>query len=201
MRRRLGFALDLEACIGCKACQVACKDKHGLAPGVLWRRVVEVAGGGWKRRGATWHDASVTYFVSVSCMHCEKPICVEVCPTKAMTQGDDGIVFVDATRCMGCRYCAWACPYGAPQFDEAAGLMTKCDLCRDELDAGRDPACVAACPMRVLTVEMLDDDRRGDGTYPLPPADLTEPRTVLRPHRDVRPAAEGGASIGNEEEI
>jgi len=202
MKRRLGFAADLSGCTGCKACQLACKDKHRLGPGVLWRRVAEVAGGRWEQVGANWRDASLTYFVSVSCMHCDRPICVEVCPTKAMAQGDDGIVAIDPERCMGCHYCEWACPYGAPQFDAEAGVMTKCDLCRDELAAGRLPACVAACPMRVLTIEELgDDDCRGSETYPLPPADLTEPRTALEPHRDVGPAAEGKSRIGNEEEL
>lgn len=202
MKRRVGFVVDLSGCTGCKACQVACKDKHRLGADVLWRRVVEVAGGGWEQEGVTWQDTSLTYFVSVSCMHCDRPICVEVCPTKAMTKGDDGIVSVDAERCMGCHYCEWACPYGAPQFDEQAGVMTKCDLCRDELAAGRDPVCVAACPLRVLAIEELGEEEcRGADSFPLPPTDLTKPRTALDPHRDTDRAGEGGSRIGNEEEL
>lgn len=202
MARRVGFAVDLSGCTGCKACQLACKDKHRLGPGVLWRRVVEVAGGGWERDGSTWRDASWTYYVSVACMHCDRPICVEVCPTKAMTKGEDGIVTVDSERCMGCRYCEWACPYGAPQFDAASGVVTKCDLCSDHLAVGRDPACVEACPMRVLLVEDLEvGGSRGADTFPLPPSDLTEPRTRLAPHRDVGRAAIGPSRIGNEEEL
>jgi anaerobic dimethyl sulfoxide reductase subunit B (iron-sulfur subunit) len=170
---------------------------------VLWRRVVEVAGGGWERAGATWRDSSLTYFVSVSCMHCDRPICVEVCPTKAMTRGsEDGIVAVDPLRCMGCRYCEWACPYGAPQLDAATGVMTKCDLCRDLLAEGRDPACVTACPMRVLAVEDLaEDGTRGADTYPLPPADLTKPRTAITLHPDAARARDGTARIANDEEL
>ncbi len=80
MSRKLGFRVDLKSCIGCKACQVACKDKHQLAEGILWRRVVEVAGGAWTRPGETWQDDTYAYFVSVACMHCEQPICAEVCP-------------------------------------------------------------------------------------------------------------------------
>jgi anaerobic dimethyl sulfoxide reductase subunit B len=202
MSRRLGFSVDLASCTGCKACQIACKDKHGLGSGVLWRRIVETAGGQWERRGETWVDGSYTYFVSVACMHCERPICVEVCPTKAMTKGKDGIVAVDPERCMGCRYCEWACPYGAPQFDPAAGVMTKCDLCRDHLADGRDPACVAACQMRVLGVLDASEKRESrDEVFPLPPAKLTEPTADFSPHRDVARAEADDPCIGNEEEI
>jgi len=202
MSRRPGFRVDLSACTGCKACQIACQDRHDLAPDVRWRRVAEVAGGGWVRRGSLWIDESHAYFVSVACLHCERPICAEVCPTRAIRKGEDGIVTIDADRCMGCRYCAWACPYGAPQFDAAAGVMTKCDLCRDLLEAGRDPACVAACPMRVLGVaDFPVPSGEGDETFPLPPAALTEPRMSLAPHRDVERAAAADPRIANEEEI
>ncbi len=202
MSRRRGFCLDLSACTGCKACQIACKDKHGLGPGLLWRRVVETSGGGWEQRGEAWIDGSYTYFVSVSCMHCQRPICVEVCPTKAMAKRENGIVAIDPVRCMGCRYCEWACPYGAPQFNAAAGVMTKCDLCRDRLDQDRDPACVAACPMRVLGVLDADGERDGtDTVFPLPPAALTEPTAALTPHRDVERAEADDPTIGNAEEI
>ncbi|MHC4471617.1 MAG: 4Fe-4S dicluster domain-containing protein [Planctomycetota bacterium] len=202
MSTRLGFRVDLRSCTGCKACQLACKDKHGHEPGVLWRRIVEVSGGRWVRRDALWLDESCTYYVSLSCMHCARPICVEVCPTKAMAKQKDGIVAVDPERCMGCRCCEWACPYRAPQFDPTAGVMTKCDLCRDHLEAGRDPACVEACPMRVLEVEdFATGGDGGDETFPLPPAALTEPQTALSPHRDVARAEAGEPRVGNEEEL
>jgi len=197
-----GFHVDLSGCIGCKACQVACKDKHGHEPGIRWRRVVEVSGGGWVERDGHWRDESYAYFMSVACCHCARPICVEVCPTKAMAKQDDGIVAVDPARCMGCRYCEWACPYGAPQFDPASGVMTKCDLCRDHLEYARFPACVEACPTRVLDLVVLPDGGEGKNeVYPLPPADLTRPNTALTPHRDVRRTAEADPSIGNREEI
>ena len=202
MSKRPGFAVDLRSCTGCKACQLACKDQHDLAPGVLWRRVATVEGGAWERRGDLLIDNTFTYFVSLACMHCERPICAEVCPTKAMAKQEDGIVAVDPDRCIGCRYCEWACPYRAPQFDEALGVMTKCDLCRNRLAEGRDPACVAACQMRVLSVADFAKAPDGaDATFPLPPAHLTDPRTSLTPHRDV-PRAEGREPrIGNEEEV
>ena len=188
MTARLGFVLDLAGCIGCKACQVACKDKHDLADTVLWRKVAAVESG------------VHAYFMSIACMHCEAPICVEVCPSKAMQQRDDGVVFIDGERCVGCRYCAWACPYAAPQFDAATGVMTKCDLCRDHLEVGRKPACVEACPMRVLTLEEVADPR-GAATFPLPPVELTRPHATLLPHRDVEPAARNGPRLANDEEL
>lgn len=204
MSRRLGFKIDLRGCTGCKACQVACKDKHGLAPGVLWRRVAEVAGGGWAQEGEAWREDSRSWFVTIACMHCEEPICVEVCPTKAMAKdGEHGIVAVDPDRCMGCQYCAWACPYGAPQFDPSSGVMTKCDLCRDRLAENRAPACVAACPTRVLGVE--DAASRPSGTahglFPLPDPDLTKPVCAFTLHRDAEDAAPADLHIGNGEEI
>jgi anaerobic dimethyl sulfoxide reductase subunit B (iron-sulfur subunit) len=202
MSSRLGFCVDLSGCTGCKACQLACKDKHGHPPGILWRRVVSVEGGGFSREGGVWRDGTFTYFVSLSCMHCDRPICVEVCPTRAMSKREDGIVAVDPDRCMGCRYCEWACPYRAPQFDDVRGVMTKCDLCRDRLEEGRDPACVTACQMRVLTVADLARPTEGRSeVFPLPSADLTEPVTALLPHRDVDRAAESRPRIANEEEV
>jgi anaerobic dimethyl sulfoxide reductase subunit B len=85
-----------------------------------------MAGGGWWREGDAWLNDVVAYNISMACNHCERAACVEVCPTGAMHDRGDGIVLVDAARCIGCRYCEWACPYGAPQYDAAAGCMTKC---------------------------------------------------------------------------
>ena len=150
MTIRYGFYIENGSCTGCKACQVACKDKNNLPVGVLWRRVVEVVGGSWWARMGAWLNNVQTYFVSSACMHCESPICVEVCPTKAMYQREYGIVLIDEDRCVGCRYCEMACPYKAPQFYPEKKLMAKCNFCVDQLDQGKAPACVTACQMRVL---------------------------------------------------
>ena len=199
---RLGFRVDFAGCTGCKACQVACQDKHGLRPDVRWRRVVEVTGGGWTRREGAWLHDTRTWYVSVACMHCERPICVEVCPTKALAKRADGVVAIEEQRCMGCRYCEWACPYRAPAFDAVRGVMTKCDLCRDHLEQGRAPACVEACPVRVLTLADLDEgEASATAPFPLPPPHLTEPVVRLGPHRDAARGDADGVRIGNEEEI
>lgn len=206
MAKQLGFYLDLQGCTGCKACQIACKDKNGLGVSLLWRRVVEINGGEWLLLGNAWLDNTFTYNLSTACMHCENPICMEVCPTRAISKRDaDGIVLIDPKRCMGCRYCEWACPYGAPQFNPASGVMTKCNLCYDYLDAGKPPACVSACQMRVLEFGDLDELRAKYGAlndvFPLPDPSLTQPAVVFTPHRDVVYAETGAARISNGEEI
>jgi anaerobic dimethyl sulfoxide reductase subunit B (iron-sulfur subunit) len=209
---QLGFYIDTSACSGCKACQVACKDTHDLEQGRLWRRVATIESGAWVRQGAAWTTTVVAYSVPMSCMHCERPVCVEGCPTGAMRKGEDGVVTVAEHWCIGCRYCEWVCPYGAPRYDERTGRMTKCDFCRDERDAGRPPVCVAACPMRALDFGDLDQLRQrygaGCSIYPLPDGSLTMPSLVLKPHPDSSPVASGlpaGAKshqrVGNREEL
>ena len=203
MAARYAFRLDQTACSGCKACQAACKDRHGLPVGVLWRRVYEVAGGSWRRDGEAWRTDAFAFNLSLACNHCAEPACAEVCPTGAIAPRADGLVHIDRERCVGCRYCAWACPYGAPQYDERAGKMTKCDLCADDLAAGRPPACVAACPMRVLDLVEMDEHETGAGagTFPLPDPALTLPGLVIVPHRDAARAAARMAEVANREEV
>ena len=214
--RQLAFYLDASACTGCKACQVACKDHNGLPVGLLWRRVYEVSGGGWRHEGAAWVHDVFAYHLSLACNHCERPACLEVCPAGAIRKRADGIVLIDPEKCIGCRYCAWACPYGAPQYDAATGRMTKCTFCVEEIDAGRPPACVAACPMRALDygeraeLEARHAPRTGEvgavrepplppgkAAVPLPDDSLTRPALLIRPHRDAQRA--GG--VANREEV
>ncbi len=147
---RYAFYFDSSGCSGCKACQIACKDRNGLEVGLLWRRVYEVSGGSWERQGEAWQQDVYAYNLSVACNHCERAVCAEACPTQAIRQREDGIVLIDAERCIGCKYCSWACPYGAPQYDWRTKSMTKCTFCVEEVEAGLSPACVAACPLRVL---------------------------------------------------
>lgn len=202
---RYGFYVNSSGCTGCKACQIACKDKNDLPAGVLWRRVVEISGGQWVQSGLIWLDQTFTYFTSLACMHCEKPICMEVCPAQAITQRKDGIVLINADSCLGCRYCEWACPYAALQFDHVNKVMTKCNLCYDDVDQGKQPACVNACQMRVLDFGDIAELRTQYGElpdiYPLPDADFTQPSITFTAHRDTQTPDATTAHIANREEI
>ena len=100
------FYFDSSACSGCKACQVACKDNNSLPLSINWRQVVEVCGGGWAQVGSAWLSGVYAYNISMACNHCERPICMEVCPAKAIFKRPDGIVLIDEKKCLGCRYCA-----------------------------------------------------------------------------------------------
>jgi Fe-S-cluster-containing dehydrogenase component len=158
--RKLGLVIDLDTCVGCHACAVNCKEWNtsghsapltDLAPysrdasGVWFNRVHAFEAG-------SGEDSRTVHFPR-SCLHCEEPACVSVCPTGASyKRAEDGIVLVNADTCIGCKLCSWACPYGAREFDEEDGVMKKCTLCVDKIynenlpEEDRVPACVSTCP-------------------------------------------------------
>ena len=171
--KKLGLVIDLDICVGCHACVVACKewntggygaalsdqDPYGAEPSGAWLNRVHsfemepVSGcdAHHKEIGA-YGDARIVHFPK-SCLHCEDAPCVTVCPTGASyKRADDGIVLVDEDICIGCGLCAWACPYGAREMDAAEGVMKKCTLCVDRIynenipEEDRVPACVRTCP-------------------------------------------------------
>lgn len=231
-KKKLGLVIDLDICVGCHACAVACKewndggdfgpladdDPYGAEPhGVWFNRVhtYEVTGLGTRNSGFEQHAASnpdlddfpfaqsgnaeqssqgcdsalrvpspesqvpqMVHFPR-SCLHCETPDCVTVCPTGASyKRAEDGIVLVDEDKCIGCQLCAWACPYGAREIalphpktstsdssrkDSKRGTMQKCTLCVDRIynetldERDRQPACVMACPTRARMFGDLGD--------------------------------------------
>lgn len=158
--KRLGLVIDLDICVGCHACAVNCKEwnsggvaapltdlePYGAEPNGVWFNRVHSFEVGEGKDGRTVHFPR-------SCLHCAEPACVTVCPTGASyKRAEDGIVLVDEDLCIGCKLCSWACPYGAREFDEDAGVMKKCTLCIDRIynesfaEIDRIPACVATCP-------------------------------------------------------
>jgi anaerobic selenocysteine-containing dehydrogenase/Fe-S-cluster-containing dehydrogenase component len=129
-----GFLLDLGRCVGCGACVLACRLENGWPAETPWRRVLPL---NLRRR-----PGGPTYFLSVACHHCEHPACLAACPSRAYEKRPDGTVVHHADRCIGCRYCEMACPFGAPQYDAASGVMTKCDFCQHEVGQGFSLASV-----------------------------------------------------------
>jgi len=123
-RRQYALVVDTNRCIGCEACSVACRAEN------------DVPAGHWRSRIVPLELDGQHVPVKWSCMHCADAPCVQVCPTNATYRRPDGIVVMDADRCVGCKYCIVACPYGARYFDEERGVPDKCDLCVDRLDAG-----------------------------------------------------------------
>lgn len=186
---QMGFIHNNVDCIGCRACEIACKDKNGLDAGPRFRRVQYIEGGVFPNVFA--------FKVNMSCNHCAEPACLPACPTGAIwKRKDNGIVDIDSTLCIGCRKCEAACPFGAPQFDPDENVVKKCNMCVDEQEAGRKPYCVAACMMRVLDVGPIDQiDSGGFETTVVGPndqlvrqvksmadPDLTNPSIRFVPH-------------------
>lgn len=169
---QIAFFVDTTKCINCKTCEIACTESNGADGSLRMRRVRSFEGGDFPRVFA--------YNISMACNHCESPICVEHCPARAYTKrASDGIVVHDPDRCIGCRYCTWLCPYGAPQYDTTKGKVGKCNLCLHLMERGEKPVCVAACPMRAIEIGPLSEiEGRCGATISirnLPSSELTRP--------------------------
>lgn len=187
---QLGFYFDMTRCIGCKTCQIACKDVNDLEVGILFRKVRHFETG-------RFPDAEAFNY-SASCNHCENPQCVAVCPVGAMYKAEDGTVQHDDDACLGCQYCVMACPYGVPQYFEDKGITGKCSSCAELRSNGEQPACVAACLMRCLDFGDLEELKEKYGAETvrdlsiLPDSSITDPSIEIKPKDaalgdDVRP--------------
>lgn len=141
---RYRLTIIKEDCCGCHACEVACKQEHGLGIGPRLIRVEEKS----------------PFFIPLYCRHCAKPPCREACPVAAIERDDRGRVLIKEEECIGCRECVTACPFGAMQFDEARETAVKCDLCWERTAHGSAPACYLVCPTRCIvwgeTPDLLD---------------------------------------------
>jgi tetrathionate reductase subunit B len=145
---RWSIILDLDKCIGCHACTIACKTQNNTPMGIDWPYVQPVGDPkSWGGEGipiGEFPNLSL-FWLPVLCMHCGNPPCVAQCPAHALTKRDDGIVLFDKDRCIGCRMCSWACPYDIPRYSPDDGTIEKCHLCYYRIDEGKLPACVEAC--------------------------------------------------------
>lgn len=145
---RYAFMLDISKCIGCRGCAMACKNFNQLQPQMTWRQVYPL--------GDAIYPHSRRAFLSLSCNHCEAPVCVTACPTKSYYIRKDGIVVHTTENCIGCRNCIRSCPYGAPHFNPATAKAEKCSMCYERIDAGLLPACVQGCVTGALKLINLD---------------------------------------------
>ncbi len=145
------FVIDLDRCIGCMGCQVACKLENDIALGTSRIRVLTVGPTG------TYPDLEM-YFLPVMCQQCENPPCIEVCPTGACyKRAEDGVILIDQTICIGCQSCAAACPYELNNFNRELLVMDKCTQCQHLLEAGEQPACVRNCAGRAMLFGDIND--------------------------------------------
>ncbi len=217
--KKLGLVIDLDTCVGCHACVIACKEwntggygsalsdqqPYGAEPeGSFLNRIhtfeIVPEGGEVIDQSA---DSRVVHFPK-SCLHCEDAPCVTVCPTGASyKRAEDGIVLVDEDKCMGCGLCAWSCAYGAREMDISAGIMKKCTLCVDRIynetipEVDRIPSCVRTCPAGARHFGDLGDPQSDvsilvaeRGGFDLMPEQGNKPTNKYLPPRERKPLSD-----------
>jgi len=173
-KHKWGFGVDATKCIGCLRCVEACKNENDVPKNAHQFRTwveryvkieddpqvhidsqsdpVNIAASGSEKEfrfANRYKDEKVekAFFVPKLCNQCSNPSCVQVCPTGATYRTKDGVVLIDPTYCIGCRYCVQACPYGVRYFNEDKGIADKCNWCYHRITKGMNPACVEACPV------------------------------------------------------
>lgn len=168
---RYGMVIDLERCVGCNSCTLACRMEQGTPAGVLYHQV--------KKYEIGTYPSAKLRFLPMPCMHCADPACLKVCPTGATHQQEDGLVLIDEHKCIGCKCCILACPYGSRHYlgelvnyyggssptpyeevkrrNFKKGTVVKCNFCAQRLLKGLLPACVETCPAQARYFGDLDD--------------------------------------------
>jgi len=166
---RYAMVIDLNKCLGCEACAAACIAENRRIQAL---KTIEKAAGSsdaYKKVRDFWlrtrvipvytgkYPFSKLVFMHNICLHCDNAPCVAACPTGATYQRPDGIVLVDHTKCIGCQYCVYACPYGARVWDPEINAIDKCTFCEHLLAEGQPPACVQTCPAHARIFGDLED--------------------------------------------
>ena len=143
------FVLDLNRCTGCGACIVSCAIQNFGKQDLPWREIYTF--------NELLHPSLPLFNLSMACNHCEDPACAKNCPALAYTKDDKtGAVIIDQQKCIGCKFCTWACPYDAPRYVREKGVIQKCDFCIDRLNNNESPACISACPTDALNLDDME---------------------------------------------
>jgi formate dehydrogenase beta subunit len=167
----VGLLYDATLCIGCKTCTIACRDANGLEPDTtgiaskLYNAPVDLSPRAKTVIKLYSEDGRMSY-VKAQCMHCVDPACGNACMLGALKKSEFGIVSYDPDLCIGCRYCEVGCPFGVPKFEfaKAAPKIVKCELCKERLADGKEPACTEVCPRKAVIFgrrsELLKEAKR-----------------------------------------
>mgnify|MGYP000297092295 CR=1 FL=1 len=134
---------DLNRCVGCMSCMVSCKVINDVPIGNYWNKMLRI--GPYRRSDYQTPNDVDMYYLCVQCQHCENPKCIDVCPTGASHKLEDGTVQIDKSKCIGCQFCAMACPYGVRYLNEEQCVVEKGTLCEQLTAQGGLPQCVAQC--------------------------------------------------------
>ncbi|HRH80984.1 MAG TPA: dimethyl sulfoxide reductase anchor subunit [Thiobacillaceae bacterium] len=182
-----GFFFNADNCIACHACEAACSEKNDNPAHIAFRSVGFVEGGTYPN--------TQRLNISMACNHCDNPVCLKGCPTRAYTKfAEYGAVLQDPDICFGCGYCTWVCPYNAPQLDPIKGQVSKCNMCVDRLEVGLKPACVSACLGKALDFGVIENIPEGRAQAKtdipgFPSPDITHPNVRFQqtrtPQRDM----------------
>lgn len=158
MKKPFGILIDTTRCTGCEKCVQACKKENGLGKDRAWRWQESVDSLSTSRFSTILRRPG-NHYVRQQCRHCLEPACVSACIVGALNKTPEGAVVYDEKKCMGCRYCMLACPYGIPRYawDSPAPVIRKCTLCHPRIREGRKPACVEACPEKAIAFGARSD--------------------------------------------